>query len=121
MNVTVSHADGYVLAIADGRIDDSAGDVLREQLWPLAEQAGTVVVLELSQCPYMTSRGMGALVSLVAHANSHASRVILAACSPFVSIVFSRCRLDRFFEMAESVPAAAQRILGERESAAGDA
>jgi anti-anti-sigma factor len=121
MNLTLSYEDGYVLAVTEGRIDDPAGLVFRDRLWAVVEKAGTAVVLDLSQSPHMTSHGLGHLVSLAAHANSNSSRVILAACSPFVSIVLSRSRLDRFFETADSVPAAVQRIIEERQPAAGEA
>lgn len=119
MNLAVSYEDGYVFAVTEGRLDDSAGNVFRDQLWAAVEKAGTAVVLDLSHSPHMTSHGMGHLVSLVAHANSHSSRVILAACAPFVSIVFSRCRLDRFFETADSVPAAVQRLVEKPPQADG--
>jgi anti-anti-sigma factor len=121
MNLTLSFEDGYVLAVTEGRIDDPAGVVFRDRLWAAVEKAGTAVVLDLSQSPHLSSQGLGHLVSLVAHANGNSSRVILAACSPFISIVLSRSGLNRFFETAESVPAAIQRIIGERPPAAGEA
>jgi len=110
MDLTVSRQEGYVLAAATGRIDDSADGLFREHLFPLLAQAGALVVLELSQAKFISSHGIGHLVTLAAHANSSSSRVILAACSSFVAIVLSRCKLDGFFEMADSVDDAVQRI-----------
>ena len=111
--LTVSPQQGYVLAVSSGRIDDSADSVFREHLFPLLAKAGTNVVLDLSQSPFISSRGIGNLVALVAHANTNSSRVILAACSPFLSIVFTRCKLENFLETAASVEAAVQRLRGQ--------
>ena len=112
MALTVSPQAGFVLAVASGRIDDSADGVFREHLYPLLGQAGSKVVLDLSRAPYISSRGLAHLIALVARANTNSSRVILAACTPFLSIVFTRCKLDKFFETAESVEAAVQPLGG---------
>ena len=116
MDLTVSRQEGYLLAAATGRIDDSADGLFREHLFPSLARAGANVVLDLSQAKFISSHGIGHLVSLAAHANTNSSRVILAACSPFVAIVLTRCKLDGFFEMAESVEAAVRRIRGEQKS-----
>ena len=115
MDLTVSRKEDYVLAATTGRIDDSADGLFRERLFSLLAQTGTNVVLDLSQSKFISSHGIGYLVSLAAHANTNSSRVILAACSPFVSIVLTRCKLDRFFETADSVDAAVRRIRGDAE------
>jgi anti-anti-sigma factor len=112
MELTVSHETGYVLAATRERIDHSAASLFREWLFPLVRQPGTKVVLDLGESDHITSEGIGELVSLVAHANTNASRVILTACSPFVAIVIGRCGLEKFFELSESVPDAVGRILG---------
>lgn len=113
MELTVSHHEGYVLAAAAGRIDESADRAFRDQLFSLLAQSGAIVVLDLSQAKFISSHGIGYLVSLAAHANTSASRLILAACSPFVSIVLSRCKLDSFFETTDTVDAAVRRIPGQ--------
>ncbi len=113
MELTVSPREGYVLASAAGRIDDSADRAFRDQLFALLAQSGANVVLDLSQAKFISSHGIGYLVSLAAHANTSASRLILAACSPFVAIVLTRCKLDNFFETADTVDAAVRRIQGQ--------
>jgi|SRR5271157_4339223 len=111
MELKVSHEDGYVLATTVGAVDDAARELFRESLHPLVGQSGTNVVLDLSQSNFVNSNGIGQLVSLATHANTSGSRVILAACSPFISEVLNRCKLNRFFEMADSVPDAICRVL----------
>ena len=111
MELEVSHEEGYVLATAAGTVDDAAEKLFRESLHPLVGQCGTNVVLDLSRSKLIDSNGIAQLVSLASHANSSSSRVIVAACSPFISEVLSRCKLNRFFEMADSVPVAIRRVL----------
>lgn len=111
MELTLSHEDGLVFAKLSGVIDDSAGPLFRELLHPLIAEKGTRVVMDASKAERINSAGIGQLVMLAAHANSSGSRVVLAACTPFVAIVMSRCKLDRFFEMEESVPQAIKRLL----------
>jgi hypothetical protein len=36
----------------------------------------------------------------------------LAACSPFISVVLNRCKLNKFFDMAETTPDAIRIVLG---------
>jgi anti-anti-sigma factor len=115
MKLNISHEDGYVLAATLGIVDNAARELFRESLHPLIGQSGTNMVLDLSQSSYITSDGIGQLVSVVTHANSSGSRVVLAACSPFISEAMKRCKLNRFFEMADNVPDAIGRV---RESTA---
>ena len=111
MELKVSHEEGYVLAATVGAANDSAKEPFRELLHPLVGHRGTSVVLDLSRSAYIDSNGIAQLVSLVTHANSSGSRVVLAACSPFISEVLDRCKLNKFFEMAESVPDAIRQVL----------
>jgi anti-anti-sigma factor len=112
MELKVSHEDGYVLAATGGAVDDSARELFREALHPLVGQSGTKVVLDLSQSNYINSEGIAQLISVVAHANTNGSQIVLAACSPFISVVLDRCKLNRFFDMADSVHDAICRVLG---------
>ncbi len=112
MELKVSHEEGYVLAATAGAVDDSARKLFRESLHPLVGHSGTKMVLDLSQSNYVNSDGIAQLISVAAHANTNGSRVVLAACSPFISVVLDRCKLNRFFEMADSVPNAILRVLG---------
>jgi anti-anti-sigma factor len=112
MELKLSHEEGYVLASTIGAVDDAARGLFGESLHPLVGQSGTNVVLDLSQSTFITSDGIGQLISVVTHANTNGSRVVLAACSPFISVVLDRTKLTRFFEMADSVPDAIRRVRG---------
>jgi len=110
MELQVSHEDNCVLAATAGRIDDSAEELFRDRLHPLVGQRGTRLVLDLSQSNFITSRGIGLLVSLVAHANTNGSRVIMAACSPFIVAVFETTKLNTFFQIAPTVSEAISQL-----------
>jgi anti-anti-sigma factor len=110
MELHVSHEDGYILATTDGLIDETTGGLFREYLYPLVRQKGTKVVLDLSKSPRIDSSGLGALVQLVVNANTNNSQVVLAATTLFVSTVFARSKLDKFFDQAESVSEAISQL-----------
>ena len=111
MELQVSLEDGYVLAATSGPIDDSAGELFRQYLHHLVGQSGTKLVLDLSGSDRINSAGIGQLVMLVINANTNSSRVLLAACPSFLSIVFDRSGFTRFFELAASVPEAIRQVL----------
>ncbi len=111
MELRIAHETGYVMASTMGSIDDSARDLFRSYLHPLVEQSGTKLILDLAQSKSITSPGLGELVALAANANANASRVVLAGCTPFVAISISRCKLNRFLELADTVAEAIRIAL----------
>jgi anti-sigma B factor antagonist len=113
VDLKISHEDGYVLARIAGPIDHSAREVFGKHLHPLVRRSGAKLVVDLSRSTFLSSSGLGELVALAACANMNASQVVLAACSPFVSIVLNRSRLDTFFAIAESVFEAAALLPDE--------
>jgi len=112
MRIQLSHEEGYVLASGHGVIDESACEVFGEHLHPLVGQPGTRLLFDLSDSDRITSAGLAELVRLVANANTNGSHVVLAACTPFVSHVFFRTGLDRFFELVPTISQGVTRLLG---------
>jgi anti-anti-sigma factor len=110
MELNVTHESGYVLASTEGSIDDSAGELFRKYLHPVVGRGGGKLVLDLSKSNFITSPGLGQLVSLVAHANTNGSQVVFAACSAFISVVFERSKLNTYFTVAASVAEAARLL-----------
>jgi anti-sigma B factor antagonist len=110
MELTVTHEPGYVWARTVGSIDESAGALFHEYLFPLVGCSGTKLVLDLAQSKFITSAGLGQLVLLVVRANTNSSHVVLAACSPFISVVFERSKLSTFFTLAETVEQAVEML-----------
>ncbi len=110
MELKVEEREGYVLATASGYVDDSARELFRDRLHPLVGDPGTKLVLVLSDAKRINSAGLSHLVMLVTNANTNSSRVVLAACSPFIAVVLNRSKLDHFFEVAETVEEAVERL-----------
>ena len=109
MEMSNSQADGYVLAKTSGPIDESADPLFQEQLHPIVSQTGARVVIDLSGSPRINSRGLSALVTLVARSNTSGSRVAFCGVCPFVKGVFSVTKLDQFFDLAADEQDAASR------------
>ena len=110
MELNLSHEPGYVLAQTSGPIDESGRPLLAEYLHPLVSQQGTRLVLDLSGSPRINSEGISLLVKLNADANSHGSRVVMAAPAPFVQNVLSITRLDRFFDLQPTLSQAVEAV-----------
>jgi anti-anti-sigma factor len=106
MKLSLAHETGYVLAVLEGVIDESAEDSFREFLHPLVRQRGTKLVLDLSSAPRITSAGIARLVLLATDANTNGSRIVLMGATPFIAGVLEVTKLTRFFEMAENLPQA---------------
>lgn len=104
MQLTLTHGDDHTLAHTTGPIDESAREVFRESLHPIVAQPGSKLIIDLTNSPRINSQGVSNLVTLVAHANTSGSRVILRNVPTFITVVFSVTRLDQFFEIAQSAP-----------------
>jgi len=102
VELLVTDLQGAVLAETKGPINEAIKDLLREKIHPLVAVAGAKVILDLSGSPRIDSEGLGHLVTLVAHANTNGSRVILCRVSPFIAVVIGVSKLDKFFELAET-------------------
>ena len=109
MDLNVTRHDGYIVARPGGNLDETARESFREQLHPLFAAKGTRLIVDLSGSPRINSAGVGNLVALVADANTNDSRVILCSLQPYVAMVISVTKLDKFFEIAASVEEAAGR------------
>ena len=99
MDLTLSHHDGLVIAHTSGPLDESARDPFRQHLHPIVGNNGSRLIIDLSQSPRINSQGLSNLVTLVAHANTSGSRVILRNVPPFIAVVFNVTRLNQFFEI----------------------
>jgi anti-anti-sigma factor len=117
MEVNVTRHDGYVVARVGGNLDETAREPFREHLHPLFAAKGTRLIVDLTESTRVNSAGIGNLVALVADANTNDSRVILCGMQPYVSMVISVTKLDRFFEIAQDLDEAIARA---REARLGD-
>ena len=109
-NAAFDFFEDHVLARPEGVIGEDAGDAFREYLHPIVGQGEKNVILDLSEVKRINSRGIGHLVVLVSDANTNRSRVIMANPTAFVAGVFLVSKLDKFFEIADSVEQAIARL-----------
>jgi anti-sigma B factor antagonist len=110
VRVTVSHQDGYALAKTAGAIDDAIRDSFRTLLHPLVCQRQTRLIMDLADSPRINSAGVANLVTLVADANTHDSRIVLCNIHPFVAGVLGVTKLDHYFEIAPTLEEAIERV-----------
>jgi anti-anti-sigma factor len=109
MQLTLTTRDGCTVAQTQGPLDESAREVFRAQLHPLVGNKGSRVILDLSGSPRINSPGVGNLVALTADANTNESLVVLCNLQPYVSMVISVTKLDRFFTIVGDLDAAIRR------------
>jgi anti-anti-sigma factor len=106
MELTLSTRDGFTVAATKGVLDDSAKEPFRETLHPLIGEKGTKLIVDLSGSPRVSSPGIGNMVALNADANTNGSSVIFCNMQPYVSMVISVTKLDKFFNIAADLDAA---------------
>ena len=109
METTVEQRDGYHLAKFSGPLEEDAKDDFDQHLHPIVASGGRVLI-DLSGVPRITSAGIGHLVTLVSRANTKSGRVVLASPSNFVKSIFHATKLERFFEIAESVDEGVEKL-----------
>ena len=106
MEVTLSTRDGFTVATTSGVLDDSAKEPFREKLHPLVGVTGTKLIVDLSGSPRVNSPGIGNMVALNADANTNGSLVVFCNMQPYVKMVISVTKLDKFFNITDDLDAA---------------
>jgi anti-anti-sigma factor len=91
-------------------LDGALKQYFDEQLHPLIESGGSRVVIDLSECKRITSAGITLLVTLTARANLKGNSLAYAGPTPYVMTVFEKARLDRYFDISDTVEAAIRRV-----------
>ena len=110
MTIDVEDRAGVIVLHIKGDIGLDDGVDLLETSIEVLERSSAGIVFDLSQVPFVGSSGLGDLVKLVAQANTHEQRVILAKPSPFVKGLFQTTKLDTFFEICPTLEEALQRL-----------
>lgn len=103
MNIEVTEQDGIKILRLSGELTDAAESLVVETASAALPGRGARAVIDLSGVPYVNSVGLSALVRINAQANVQEQRVKFAAPAPAVANIFVATRLDRFFDVRESV------------------
>jgi anti-sigma B factor antagonist len=87
----------------NGEIDLRTSPQLRGTFLDLVDRKPARIILDLSGVSYVDSSGVGTIVELKRRAMRHESRIILVGLQERVRSVFEITRLDKFFEIADSI------------------
>ena len=95
--------EGTVLNVAiEGRFVAAVAPALRDELIGKMKE-GTNVLFNLSKMVHIDSSGLGVLVQVLQKAKSCGGKVILAALQAGPKIVFDITKVNRVFEIVQSV------------------
>ncbi len=113
LEISLSEKDGITVATTKGILDESARDAFREKLHPVVGQKGAKLIVDLSGSERVNSAGIGNLVALTADANTNDSRVVFCSPKPYVSMVISVTKLDKYFNVAKDLNEAVKVVQAD--------
>ncbi len=108
MKIEIDDRSGVSVVRLDGEMQ--GGAELTEKVHDILDKPAPKIVLDLGALSYLNSAALGTLVATTARANTQGGRVIFANPSPFVSGILEATRLNKFFEMSDSVDEALSRF-----------
>ena len=92
-------------------LDEQHTSDMQKKVQDVAEQAPELpVILDMSEVHFLPSLSIGALVSLFQDSKQRQQRFILVGLQPEVRQTLAVCRLDKLFEIYETVETARQKI-----------
>ncbi len=111
-DITITAQEGIILARVEcEHMEDQHAQALVVQLVAAADQAPSLpIVLDLSQVSIMPSMSISVLVTLWKKFQGSGQRFILADVQPQVRRTLTICRLDKVFELSDTVEEARLRL-----------
>jgi anti-sigma B factor antagonist len=92
-------------------LDEQHTSDMQKKVQEAAEKASELpVILDLSEVHFLPSLSIGALVSLFQHSKQRQQRFILVGLQTEVRQTLAVCRLDKLFEIYDTVETATQKI-----------
>ena len=92
-------------------LDEQHTSDMQQKIQEAAKQAPELpVILDMSEVHFLPSLSIGALVSLFQDSKQRQQRFILVGLQPEVRQTLAVCRLDKLFEIYETVETARQKI-----------
>ncbi|MHC4521325.1 MAG: STAS domain-containing protein [Planctomycetota bacterium] len=110
--IELASQDMFVLAkLQCAELDEAHASDMQKKTQAAAEESPDLaVVLDMSRVQFIPSLSLGALVTLLQHTKQRQQRFILVGLRPEVRQTFAVCRLDKLFEIYDTVEAAQSRI-----------
>jgi anti-sigma B factor antagonist len=102
LTITVRSERGAVIAAVTGEIDISAVARLRERLFELADNGGTLIV-DLNRVTFIDSAGLGALVGTARRAAAHGGSLHAVCAQPQPRKLLWMTGVDRRIPLAATV------------------
>jgi anti-sigma B factor antagonist len=100
-----------VVRVAVKDLDEIHIAQLRNEMDPeIAQSPVTPFIVDLAPVKFVPSLTLGVLVKMATEFRGRKQRLILVSLSPIVRQVFTITRLDKIFEIQESVPVALQSV-----------
>ena len=108
----LSKLDTFLLARPlCAKLDEQNTADMQKKVQEAAEQEpGLAVILDMSEVHFLPSLSIGALVSLMHDLKQRQQRFMLIGLQPEVRQTLAVCRLDKIFEIYDTVETASQRI-----------
>jgi anti-sigma B factor antagonist len=102
LTITVRSEHGAVIAAVTGEIDISTVARLRERLFELADNGGTLIV-DLNRVTFIDSAGLGALVGTARRAAAHGGSLHAICAQPQPRKLLWMTGVDRRIPLAATV------------------
>jgi len=107
MTVEVSQHEGFMLVKLTGSIDGKTAPAVQEQLRPVFDGSGNVV-MDMTAVDYMSSAGLRLLLLVYRDFTARRRKLVLAGLSPEIRLVMQHTGFLGFFSLADTVDQAQQ-------------
>jgi len=118
VDITVRDEGGVVIAAITGEIDISTVARLRERLYELADNGGTLIV-DLNRVEFIDSTGLGALVGTARRVAEHGGSLYAVCAQPQPRRLLWVTGVDKRIPLAATVAGAL--MLQESQGSSGEA
>ena len=105
LDIAVRDERGVVVAAVTGEIDISTVAPLRERLYELADNGGTLIV-DLNRVTFIDSTGLGALVGAARRADEHGGSLYAVCAQPQPRRLLWMTGVDKRIPLAATVAGA---------------
>ena len=107
----VEKRDGITILTTDERLDILDGPKLKEAAEKLAQESGLRLVLDIAKTGFIDSTGLHTLLSLRKTMTMNQGDIKIARPTPQALKIFQLTRLDRVFEIHDSVESAVESFI----------
>jgi anti-sigma B factor antagonist len=109
MKVVIKQLDQITVVELEGEVDGKTAPELQEQVIPLIQGGGTMI-LDLTSVPYMSSAGLRVLLMLYRQASANNGRIALVGVSPDLADTMSVTGFLSFFTACDTLDEALQAL-----------